>query len=95
MKKVKILRELYEKNSGATKNFLGSKLQFYADRTAVHSGENCSFMPIKLFKTQQKIVSSRHRVVHSSAIIIQYTTMEKIIVVKNVFLSSFLRKFVN
>ena len=31
---------------------LPNKLQFYAVKTPVHSGENCSFMPRKLFRTE-------------------------------------------
>ena len=92
---MKILREPYGKNPQATKKFLGCKLQFCAERTAVHSGENWSFIPRKLFKTQQKKFNSRQLIAHFSANFVQYTTMEKIIVVKSVFFSSFLRKFVN
>ncbi len=50
-----IAREYVERNIPVLKKFLPNELQFYAEKTRVHSGENCSSLPRKLFRTAEKL----------------------------------------
>ena len=45
------------------KKFLQRKLEFCTDKTAVHSGQNCSSMPRKFFKTRDGLFESMARMV--------------------------------